>query len=201
VLSFSWQICVHPSRRQVISLLLLAMYAALLPVPVISFSPKDGKDQSRPFPCQNRPCGCRTAEQCKKKCCCFSDGQKLAWAKRNGVDPSEVVASTTKRGTASESAPKVCCTIKNGAKTQVAHRQPKATSASKSRYKIVIGAVADNCQGLAKTAYGQAVFLMPPMTSLNPLVESIVERFIIRGSVVVQRIVEPPVPPPRISAV
>ncbi len=200
MLSFSWHAWTHSSRQQSISLLLLVGFViALLPIPLISFSSKVGKDLSRPFPCQNRPCGCMSAAQCKKKCCCFSDEQKLAWAKRHGVDPSEVVVLTAKRAPACEASPQVCCTIKNGSKAKVAHRPPKAKAASSSRYKIVIGAVADDCQGLAKTAFGQAVFLIPPMTSLNPLVESIVERFINRGSVIVQAIAEPPVPPPRIS--
>ena len=201
MLSFSWHTCARLSQRQITSILLLAGFvAALLPIPLISFSRINGKDLSRPFPCQNRPCGCRSAAQCKKKCCCFSDEQKLAWAKRNGVDPSEVVASTSKRGTASKSVPAVCCTIKNDAKPQVIQSQPKAKSTSQSRYKIVIAAVADDCHGLAKTASGQSVYLIPPTASLNQLVESIVERFVIQGSVVVQVIAEPPVPPPRVAA-
>ena len=201
MLSFSWHAWTHPSRQQTISILLVAAFVvALLPIPLVTFSSRDVKDLSRPFPCQNRPCGCMSAAQCKKKCCCFSDEQKLAWAKRNGVDPSEVVASTTKRGAACESAPQVCCTIKNGSKTQVVQRQPKAKSTPPSRVKIVIGAVADDCQGLVKTAFGQAVFLIPQTTSLSPRFESIVERFINRSSVVVQAIAEPPVPPPRLEA-
>ena len=200
MLSFSWHTWTHLSLRQITSILLIAGFvAALLPIPLISTSASIGKDLSRPFPCQNRPCGCRSAAQCKKKCCCFSDEQKLAWAIRNGVDPSEVVASTTKCSTGSKSASTVCCTIKNVAKPQVTHRLPKVKSTSQSRYKIVIKAVADDCQGLAKTASGQSVFLIPPTASLNQFVESIVERFVIQGSVLVQAIAEPPVPPPRVA--
>lgn len=44
-----------------------------------------GKDASTPFPCQHRACGCRSAAQCWKKCCCFSHSHKVAWAARNGV--------------------------------------------------------------------------------------------------------------------
>ncbi len=201
MLSFSWQTWTRLSLRQITSILLIAGFvAALLPIPLISTSPNLGKDLSRPFPCQNRPCGCRSAAQCKKKCCCFSDEQKFAWAIRNGVDPSEVVASTSKRSANSVSAPKVCCTIKTVANAQIAHRLPKVKSTSQSQYKIVIAAVADDCQGLAKTASGQPVFLIPPMTSLEERVESIVERFINRYSVVAQAIAEPPVPPPRVIA-
>lgn len=45
------------------------------------------KDSSQPFPCQNRPCGCKAATQCWTSCCCFSAAEKLAWAERNGVTP------------------------------------------------------------------------------------------------------------------
>lgn len=45
------------------------------------------KDKSIPFPCQDRPCGCGTAEQCWRACCCFSHKEKMDWARRNGVTP------------------------------------------------------------------------------------------------------------------
>lgn len=48
------------------------------------------KDRSKPFPCMGRACGCMSAEECKHGCCCFSNKEKLAWALRNGVDPSNV---------------------------------------------------------------------------------------------------------------
>ena len=60
--------------------------AMLLPLPMAPLptgSPE--KDLSQPFPCQNRPCGCRSAEQCWKKCCCFNNTEKIAWAKAHKV--------------------------------------------------------------------------------------------------------------------
>jgi hypothetical protein len=40
------------------------------------------------FPCQNRPCGCLTSEQCwAGDCCCFTLSEKLAWAEANGIEP------------------------------------------------------------------------------------------------------------------
>lgn len=68
--------------------------AAVLPLPLPWAG---GKDRSRPFPCQDRPCGCRTAEACWRNCCCFTNSQKLAWARANGVAPPEyvVVAART----------------------------------------------------------------------------------------------------------
>jgi len=55
-----------------------------LPVPNAAIA----KDASRLFPCQNRPCGCLTADECwKGDCCCFTLEQKLAWAEANGREP------------------------------------------------------------------------------------------------------------------
>ncbi|HEY7157642.1 MAG TPA: hypothetical protein VH575_27045, partial [Gemmataceae bacterium] len=45
------------------------------------------KDTSQPFPCQNHPCGCQTAEQCWRHCCCFTPEQRWAWAREHGVEP------------------------------------------------------------------------------------------------------------------
>ena len=77
-------------RRNVRGLLslsvLLGVCAMLLPLPfapLLQNSPD--KDSSEPFPCQHRPCGCRSAEQCWKKCCCFDNNQKIAWARANKV--------------------------------------------------------------------------------------------------------------------
>jgi hypothetical protein len=50
------------------------------------------KDRSEPYPCMDRPCGCASAQQCWKKCCCFTNQQKIAWAKRAGVKVPEFVA-------------------------------------------------------------------------------------------------------------
>lgn len=41
------------------------------------------KTDGRPFPCQNRGCGCANLEQCLGDCCCLSPREKQAW--RNGT--------------------------------------------------------------------------------------------------------------------
>lgn len=50
------------------------------------------KDRSRPFPCQDKPCGCATAEQCFSNCCCNTPAETLAWARAHGVDPAVIAA-------------------------------------------------------------------------------------------------------------
>ncbi|MBP3954416.1 hypothetical protein J8F10_03815 [Gemmata sp. G18] len=53
--------------------------------PLLGSSPKKG---DVPFPCQSRPCGCLTADECwKGDCCCFTLEEKLHWAGENGIVP------------------------------------------------------------------------------------------------------------------
>jgi hypothetical protein len=53
------------------------------------------KDTSQPFPCQQRLCGCMNAEQCWKYCCCFTLGERLAWAQGNQVNPPAYVPGSS----------------------------------------------------------------------------------------------------------
>ncbi len=85
--------------RRLFSLsVLLGVCALLFPLPVAPLPPNSPeKDSSEPFPCQNRPCGCQSAEQCWKKCCCFNDAQKVAWAKANKVKVPACVLAALKK--------------------------------------------------------------------------------------------------------
>jgi len=54
------------------------------PLPVLI-----AKDYSVPYPCQDRACGCQSADECWQSCCCFNDDEKIAWANANGIQPPE----------------------------------------------------------------------------------------------------------------
>ncbi len=56
------------------------------------------KDQSQPFPCQDHPCGCQTAEQCWRHCCCFSPEERLAWAADHHIEPPSYMERSTAHG-------------------------------------------------------------------------------------------------------
>lgn len=91
-------------RRLVGCAALLSVCLAVLPLPVAP-PPKTEKDSSSPFPCQNRPCGCRTADQCWRKCCCFTNAEKVAWAKANDVKiPEFVLVAATEESNAAKAA-------------------------------------------------------------------------------------------------
>lgn len=70
-------------------LALVGQFVGLVGLPVPRAS---AKDLAQPFPCQQRACGCMTASDCWKSCCCFSAGQRVAWARDHDVEvPAELV--------------------------------------------------------------------------------------------------------------
>ncbi|MBL8809916.1 MAG: hypothetical protein JNM43_07060 [Planctomycetaceae bacterium] len=74
------------SRRLLCLAVAVAFTLTVFPIPLPVSAPiRTQKDTSEPFPCQNRPCGCSSADQCWKKCCCFTNQQKVTWAKKNDV--------------------------------------------------------------------------------------------------------------------
>ncbi len=51
------------------------------------------------YPCKGHPCGCATAEQCWRHCCCTTLEQRLAWARENYVTPPDfALAEARARG-------------------------------------------------------------------------------------------------------
>jgi hypothetical protein len=77
--------CLHGRRS--ISASLVAVYfttAAGIPLPTLSTS-KSGEA----YPCSDHACGCDSAEQCWRSCCCFTMPERFAWARRNSIRPPE----------------------------------------------------------------------------------------------------------------
>ncbi|HTU89291.1 MAG TPA: hypothetical protein VMF69_04265, partial [Gemmataceae bacterium] len=68
-------------RLGVLGVCLAYLLAALeIPLPIFVH-----KISSQPFPCQDHPCGCQTAEQCWSHCCCFTPEERWAWAQAHNV--------------------------------------------------------------------------------------------------------------------
>lgn len=67
-----------------IAMMALAYIVAALDIPLPA---SIHKETSQPFPCQDHPCGCQTAEQCWRNCCCFTPEQRWAWARARGIEP------------------------------------------------------------------------------------------------------------------
>jgi len=65
-----------------VALLHYVFLATGMPLPI-----RAEKDASTPFPCLSRGCSCRTAEQCAKSCCCFSQSEQIEWYRERGLRP------------------------------------------------------------------------------------------------------------------
>jgi hypothetical protein len=100
------------------------------------------KDRSVAFPCMNSPCGCATADQCFRDCCCTTLAERLAFARRHRLDGS-LIASLEARmlgaGELAERKPQgACCASDRPAKAKSCcdlEHEPQAPSA----------AAGDNC--------------------------------------------------------
>ena len=181
----------------------------LFPLPIAPLRQNlQEKDSSEPFPCQNRPCGCRSAEQCWKKCCCFNNAQKVAWAKANKVKvPDFVLAAAQKEFLTCEVAKSTCCHKAKPPTIAKSHScgssAPSAEKASPSpktsaRSKWVMAVYAAECQGQGPPAFCFPISIMPDRLLLvTPSVE-VVESFMHESERLQQASLRPPLPPPKI---
>lgn len=162
-------------RKALTFLVLVCFCAAVVPIPLPS-SDFLNKNDSQPFPCKNSSCGCKTAEQCWRSCCCLSLAERLAWAEKNGVSPPSYllvpakIDSRTMQKTASDpvanslnkrskccSNCKSCCErskakgklVQGGSRESGDIRRVAESkeSVSKSRGKTVVCLFALKCQG------------------------------------------------------
>lgn len=205
------------ARRAVALVVLFVVCVRIVPIPL---APATGpeKDRSAPFPCQNRPCGCRSAEQCWKKCCCFSNAQKLAWAEANSVQPPEyVVAAANKEQPVSACGTGGCCHQPTKALVAIDTTQPTAAAkpqlssckklskppnpSSKTpadnRSDVVIIALAEGCQGHSSFWNSLPWSILPDPMIPPAFLANDGEQFLPVSEVVVQLNERPPVPPPR----
>src|SRR5690242_4754077 len=87
---------VRSFRRRTARLALLVGYAitaAGVPLPAGNVAHKSGEF----FPCSDCACGCASAEQCWRSCCCHSLAERMAWARVHGVRPPEYAIAEARR--------------------------------------------------------------------------------------------------------
>lgn len=155
---------------------LAAFLVASVGFPV--WSADAGKDLSSPFPCMYRQCGCRNAEQCWRGCCCFTNQEKLAWAKEHGVQvPGYVAAAAAKEAPAKSASccstkSKSCCSTMSSSGETGKH----ANTTKVGSLKVVSIIEALTCQGHVEqwVAIGAIDVAQPDAWQIDlPLVETI----------------------------
>ncbi len=97
------------TRRGAVALLATLGYvASIVGFPVAA--PKDARHAGAPYPCQSHACGCTSAEDCWRDCCCFTPEERLSWAARHGVTPPSEVATRSLPRQRAGQAKRSCCT-------------------------------------------------------------------------------------------
>lgn len=201
------------ARTLISALVLVSFCASFVPLPVVSRAPIQ-KDQSAPFPCQHRPCGCQSAEACWKGCCCFTNREKLAWAEANGVTPpAYVIAAAEKEATTPVCTTGGCCSKATSTDVvEVTSAKPNADSCCSSaahfqddeviaedetETQFVIGVFLQKCQG-------QGLFWNSLPWAILPVLEIDLAHadpglwLLPVSHKAPARAVEPPEPPPRV---
>lgn len=99
-----------------------------LPVPQSSHAASDSA-----YPCQHGRCGCATADQCWRSCCCHTLEQRVAWAREHGVTPPDFVLKqlAEKASIATESQHGSCCEDSTARESCCAADAPKVAASSK----------------------------------------------------------------------
>ena len=164
------------------------------------------KDLSQPFPCMHRVCGCRSAAQCWKGCCCFSDREKLAWAAVHHVTPPAFVIARasleprTDEGevrvtTGGRNNTKCCATtlpVKPSTLTGLSHRRRPRTETT-----LVIASAWRQCHGFAPTWSVLGAVVPPPETVTWQFEWTSVGQVYPTPTVASAFRSAPPLPPPR----
>jgi hypothetical protein len=215
---FRWR---SVARRLGVGLTLCAYLATLtgLPLPAAS-----RKDTSQPYPCMDHPCGCRSAEDCWRHCCCLTIEERWAWARAHNVTPpayAERPAGAGWRSTPlreqagteagaecrscchqAEPAAYSCCNSSPACaccEDHPAPQQPETSPAATGpRWVLTIAAL--RCQGLATFWVSTGAVSLPPPAPGSLPAPAPGERITDRPATPVLLSDSPPVPPPRGAA-
>lgn len=204
-MSFSrlWRIRKQLAPRLVSLAVLFGVLCSVIPMPA---GQRISKDLSEPFPCQQRACGCRSAAQCWKKCCCFTNTQKVAWAKKHKVvAPAFVLASAKRESTRVKPPAAACCPTGKTHTAQCAATPATASHKSASRSAVVdvdqsiyvIAALAEQCQGQPWFWSTLPWAIMPQLGELRGVAALSGEKSALISAARVTSGQRPPVPPPR----
>jgi hypothetical protein len=159
--------------RLVVSVLIVAYLASAIGFPVPHFEP--AKIVGRPFACQGRGCGCLTAEDCRRACCCSSRSSlAITGRSQSKHSPAASPAGCSKCigaqvGQSSRHTPSTVRTRSETADdgadgtqsvpaTLAGHSEPHGPSG----YTLVSGIMARQCRGLSTQWISTGAVSLPP---------------------------------------
>jgi hypothetical protein len=201
--------------RRLSAVVALAAYlfssVGVLPLPAAPNKKKAGVR----FPCQDDPCGCSSAEECWRHCCCYTVEEHWAWAAGHEVEPPEYAERPARGGWATvrerdreevqtNEAP--ACPHCDGATSPVPGapqgaccEAPRPTKQERSAAPVVRWFCALHCQGLS-AAWITSGAALPLFSSVAAPID---DRFLARltqcNATPITLPLVPPDPPPRAS--
>jgi hypothetical protein len=175
------------------------------------------KTAREPYPCMNHRCGCQSAEECWRHCCCTTLEERLIWARENHVRPPEyALAEARDKGitwavnwpsdeswhkaveraatedSAAQGETHTCACGRCGHGSNV---QPHNDTADGV---ILIEAL--KCRGAGENWQGLAISLPPPQAVSAQSLTPSIERVTIRSLHFTTLSFPPATPPPRLHA-
>jgi hypothetical protein len=202
------------TQRLIGLVVLCGVCLAMIPLPLApDIAIVADKDRSKPFPCQDRACGCRNAEQCWKKCCCFTNVEKVTWAKAHDFKLPDFVLTAAGEEIARSARPGAGSKCANCLASASSHCGPAGEAASgatsrdtstvastpaKRSTRWVIGIAAERCRGEHGTISSLPVSITGRRCALARFVSLSIEADAIPVSEVTRGLTRrPAVPPPR----
>jgi hypothetical protein len=135
----------RPTARRLPRIAVLAVLVVGQLAPSVGWPAPRGpaKETGRPFPCQDRPCGCQSADDCWRSCCCFTAAERVAWAEENGVEVPDSLRAEAAGGPSCCGGD--CC---GSADCPLCSAKKKAAAAAKAKPtgRWTVGAFARSCR-------------------------------------------------------
>jgi len=197
------RVAARGAKRLFSLLLISSLLVGSSGIPVVS---RVSKDRSRPFPCQDNPCGCSSAEECWHHCCCHTNREKVAWAHEHGVTPPDFVIAAAEK---EDESPDHSCCHQHGcekcAAKAVAHRDAPESAKhsdkkSSLRLRLVLVDLARHCRNLPNfwslVGVGLPVRIEMAWSFDQRVVGNVIDVPVLKRCVELA----PPVPPPKLGA-
>jgi hypothetical protein len=198
------------TRNALVVLTLLSHLMATFGFPLPTATATKSNDASAAFPCQNRPCGCLSSEECwAGDCCCFTLEEKLVWADANGVEPPDHVRPLVASRKARPSAPPpkeraaCCCDADHEgleaptSACPTGDQRAKEPTHDRASARWVVGLFAQKCRSDGPAGLFQAEPALPPDPISDPIPSIPARTLIDRPCRAASASHRPPTPPPR----
>lgn len=202
-----WLFSIALLRSLLVGIAILTFLIDALGVPLpLPPSSKPGP----PFPCQNRPCGCASAEECWRHCCCFTPEQRIAWAREHNVAVPDYAQKASEGGWSDRPrrvqeadpppAATCCCCCKEEHAPSAAPASKGSSPLKETARRWQSGMASRACKGENGLWHTGLAALSPPPRlnwayEWNTCGDVISPRFSCE-----RRLCPPPLPPPRFSS-